>query len=175
MKRQLLLTGGCALATVLVAPMLTPDAPPAARAAGSSFAIADAPDSEETGLQVMNATVIDRDASGQFYINVLVNGEEVNFLIDTGADAVALTVEDAERIGLDIDPESFEPVSQTASGIGYGAIVQLDRIELGSDEFRGIDAMVIDGLGTNLLGQSVLGRLGKVELQGDRMIIHHAS
>ena len=39
-------------------------------------------------------------------------------------------------------------------------------------EVRNVDAVVVEGLPTNLLGQSVLRRLGKVELSGDRMVIH---
>ena len=36
-----------------------------------------------------------------------------------------------------------------------------------------VPAVVVRGLGVNLLGQSVLGKLGKVELQGDEMVIRH--
>lgn len=117
--------------------------------------------------------VIERDASGQFHLLAEVNGEDTQFLVDTGADIVALTVADAERLGLDILPDDFEPIMQTASGVGYAARVELDRIGLGNEEFRNVDAVVVKGLGVNLLGQSVLRRLGKVELQGDRMVIHH--
>ncbi len=118
-------------------------------------------------------TVIARDASGQFHVKVRVNGEETEFLVDTGADVVALTVDEAERLGLEVAPEDFRPIMQTASGVGKGARVALERLELGDEEFRDIDAVVVDGLHVNLLGQSALRRLGKVELQGDRMVIAH--
>lgn len=118
------------------------------------------------------ALVLQRDSSGQFRLTGQVNGDDVTFLVDTGADVVALTVEDAQALGLDIDPEQFEPISRTASGVGYGMPVQLDRIEIGGEEFSDVEAVVIDGLGTNLLGQSVLRRMGRVELRGDEMVIH---
>jgi aspartyl protease family protein len=118
-------------------------------------------------------TVIERDGSGQFHLQARVNGEDTEFLVDTGADIVALTVADAERLGLDVAPDDFQPIMQTASGVGYAAKVELDRLGLGIEEFHNVDAVVVQGLSVNLLGQSVLRRLGKVELQGDRMIIQH--
>ena len=52
--------------------------------------------------------------------------------------------------------------------------VRLDRVEIAGEQFHDVDAVVMDGLDTNLLGQSVLRRLGRVELRGDRMVIHPA-
>lgn len=118
-------------------------------------------------------TVIARDASGQFRIGARVNGEDAEFLVDTGADVVALTLAEAERLGLEIHPEDFRPILRTASGAGNGVRVRIDRLELGDEEFRDVDAVVIEGLAMNLLGQSLLRLLGAVELRGDRMIIAH--
>lgn len=118
-------------------------------------------------------TVLERDSSGQFHIPARVNGEDTEFLVDTGADIVALTVADAERLGIHFAPEDFRPIMRTASGQGNAAVVRIDRLELGDDEFRDVGAVVAEGLPVNLLGQSVLRRFGKVELQGDRMVIEH--
>jgi aspartyl protease family protein len=116
--------------------------------------------------------VLDRDGSGQFHLSADVDGQPVEFLVDTGADIVALTVEEAERLGLEVDPESFAPVGQTASGVGNGQVVSLDRLEVAGSEFRDVDAGVMEGLGTNLLGQSILRQLCGVTLEGDQMVIH---
>ncbi len=45
-------------------------------------------------------TVLERESNGHFYVHAKVNGELVRFLVDTGASGVALTVEDAQRIGI---------------------------------------------------------------------------
>lgn len=119
-------------------------------------------------------TRIARDQSGQFRLTVQVNGQDTRFLVDTGADMVALTVEDARDLGIDFDPENFEPIGRSASGVARGALVQLDRFQIGDEEFRNVDAIVLEGLGTNLLGQSLLRRLGRVEMHGDRMVIRHS-
>ena len=140
-------------------------------AADAPVAAASAADSDSAGNAYV--TVIRRDSSGQFHTTALVNGQDARFLVDTGADMVALTEEDAEALGISVDPDSFVPMLQTASGPGYGARVMLDTLALGETEFTQVPAVVVRGLGVNLLGQSVLGKLGKVELQGDEMVIRH--
>lgn len=127
--------------------------------------VADGFDDEETVLR--------RDASGQFRVNLLVNGQDVPFLVDTGADVVALTVEEADRLGLGVQPGDMRPIMRTASGVGYGAPVAIERIELGDASFGNVEGVVAEGLDVNLLGQSLLRRLGKVELRGDRMVLRH--
>jgi aspartyl protease family protein len=119
-------------------------------------------------------TRIARDQTGQFRLTAQVNGQDARFLVDTGADMVALTVEDARDLGLDFDPENFQPIGRSASGVAMGAVVHIDRFQLGDAEFRDVDAIVLEGLGTNLLGQSLLRRLGKVEMRGDHMVIRHS-
>lgn len=118
-----------------------------------------------------DALNIERGADGQFHLTAQINGEDASFLVDTGADVVALTPEDASQLGIYVDPASFKPILRTASGTGYGQRVRLDSIVIGGRELTNVDAVVVDGLGMNLLGQSVLRRLGRVELQGDRLVI----
>ena len=118
-----------------------------------------------------DAMVLQRDRSGQFHIEAQVDGQAAEFLVDTGADIVALTVDEAERLGYPVDPADFVPMMQTASGTGNGTLVHIDRLEVAGAEFHDIDAVVLDGLPVNLLGQSVLAKLGQVSLEGDRMVI----
>lgn len=116
-------------------------------------------------------TELQRGASGQFHLTARVNGDDTEFLVDTGADIVALTVGDAQRLGIAVDPNTFQPLMRTASGTGRGTLVELRSIEVAGHEFRNVTAVVMEGLEVNLLGQSVLRRFGSVELTGDRMII----
>lgn len=117
------------------------------------------------------ATVLHRDSSGQFRIDAKLNGAEEKFLVDTGADAIVLTVDAAEHAGIHVDPTTFEPMMQTASGTGKGATVMIDEIQLAGHEFRDVPAVVLDGLQVNLLGQYMLRRFPKVEMKGDSMVI----
>ena len=118
-----------------------------------------------------DAMVLQRDGSGQFHLTAQVDGQDTQFLVDTGADVVALTIDEAERLGYEVDPEKFVPMMQTASGTGNGTVVHLDRLEVAGAEFHDVDAVVLDGLPVNLLGQTILAQLGQVSLEGDRMVI----
>jgi aspartyl protease family protein len=112
-----------------------------------------------------------RDPSGRFHLAAVVNGEDASFLLDTGADTVALTMADAERLGIPVDPNNLQPVVETASGVGNGAAVKIERLTIGGQDFRDVDAMVIEGLGVNLLGRSLISKLGTLEMQGNRMVL----
>ena len=116
-------------------------------------------------------TVIGRDYAGHFNVTATVNGHQVPFLVDTGADTVSLTVETARSIGLYVDESAFQPVAMGAGGPVRGQHITIDRIEIGTRSLTGVDAMVLEGLGTNLLGQSALSQLGGVELRGDQMVL----
>ncbi|MCA1661625.1 MAG: TIGR02281 family clan AA aspartic protease [Novosphingobium sp.] len=138
-------------------------------ASGGKAALAVA-EADETGFDG-EAMVLTRGGGGQFHLTAQVDGQDTEFLVDTGADMVALTVEEAERLGFSVDPSQFVPLTRTASGTGYGAVIRLGTLEVAGGEFREVEAMVLDGLPVNLLGQSVLSQLGQVSLEGDRMVI----
>jgi aspartyl protease family protein len=116
-------------------------------------------------------TELARGANGSFYTDASVNGQQMPFVIDTGATMVALTVDGARRAGLYVDTSSFTVVGEGASGPTRGKLVTLDRIEVAGRTVEHVDAVVLEGLGTNLLGQSVLTRLGGIEMNGDKMVL----
>lgn len=143
-------------------PLTGPAAPAASSAAGAK---------KPAGRFAGEAILLERDASGQFHVDARVNGIDARFLVDTGADLLALTVADAEKAGLQINPNGFVPILKTASGEGWGTMVTLDRFEIGDTELHNVGAVVVKDLGVSLLGQTILSRMGRVELQGDRMVI----
>jgi aspartyl protease family protein len=163
----------CVIVMIFSAQMLTSNAPgrpgnSAAAAPGSAAAKQDPARSYYTSDQ----TVVARE-NGQFYLTGQVNGSDTRFLVDTGADVVALTMEDAEQLGIEFNPGNFQPVTQTASGTGYGEVVMIEQLSVAGRELNNVQAIVIDGLGVNLLGQSALRRLGKIELHGNELVINH--
>lgn len=111
------------------------------------------------------------DASGRFHLDAAVNGNPVRFLVDTGADTIALTVADAEAAGISVNPNGFVPILRTASGEGWGTMVNLERVQIGDTELRNVGAVVVRDLDISLLGQTVLARMGRVELKDGRMVI----
>lgn len=117
---------------------------------------------------------IARDGSGQFHLDLAVNAVPTRFLVDTGADVVALTESDARAAGIPVSSSDYQQILQTASGPGWGMPVRIDRLEIGRAELRDVDAVVARDLAVSLLGQSVLRRVGRVELQGDQITIEPA-
>ena len=161
--------------TMLLAPRVAPlpENGPAGKASLASVAIDPSPDdtSSELSPSYGGATTLNRDASGQFYLDGKINDTSARFLVDTGADMVALTIDDARRAGLWIDQTSFSVIGSGASGAVRGKKYRVDRLTVAGRTLNGVDVVVLEGLGTNLLGQSVLRRFDKVELNGDKMTL----
>lgn len=172
MNRQALIVLSALVVAIAIAqvPQATPPAKPADQAAPKTDPAARYRAVQAAASRGGN-TELRRGASGQFHLTARVNGDDTEFLVDTGADVVALTVDDARRLGISVDPANFQPLMRTASGTGRGALVELRSIEVAGHEFQNVTAVVMEGLEVNLLGQSVLRRFGSVELSGDRMVI----
>ena len=116
-------------------------------------------------------TELEREANGHFYVHAKVNGQLVRFVVDTGATVVALTREDAERVGLDVDPANFRIIGEGASGAVSGQNVMLGSIEVDGKLANDVEGVVLAGSSMSLLGQSYLSRLSEVKMSGQYMIL----
>jgi aspartyl protease family protein len=117
------------------------------------------------------ASVLKGD-DGHYWAEANVNGTVVRFLVDTGASAVALSAEDAERLGLQPATLAYDYTVNTASGEARAAKVKLATISVSGAEVTDVDAFVIDkGLTTSLLGMTYLGRLSKFEATPEALIL----
>lgn len=110
------------------------------------------------------AELIVRAPDGHFWAEAMVNGQPVRALVDTGASVVALTREDALRLGLELGPEDFDQWVGAAGGPARAARIQLAHVSVAGARVERVEAMVIeDGLPASLLGMSYLGRLSRIE------------
>lgn len=109
--------------------------------------------------------------NGHFYVHGMVNGQIVEFLVDTGASGIVLTVEDAQRVGLPVDRRSWRVIGSGASGAVRGQVNRLDQVEVEGRTVTNLEAMVANGLRISLLGQDFLKRLGSVTMTGDVMVL----
>ena len=116
-------------------------------------------------------TQLERTSGGRFFTYAKVNGELVRFVVDTGADVVALTTEDAERAGIKFDPASFEVIGEGASGPVRGQQVMIDSIEVDGKLVNDVRGVVLENSSKSLLGQSYLSRMGEVQMAGDYMVL----
>ncbi|OOV99739.1 retropepsin-like aspartic protease family protein [Pseudomonas sp. MF4836] len=98
------------------------------------------------------------NGQGHFVASGQINGQPVDFMLDTGATDVAIPTRLAERLGL----EKGSPVTlSTANGRSEGYRTRLDRVQLGDIVLRDVRALVAPGLGGEqvLLGMSALKQL----------------
>lgn len=113
-------------------------------------------------------TVLERRDSGHFSTIAEVNGESLHFIVDTGADTVALTQGDARTAHVAFDPGQFAVVARGASGDVYGQKVQLDSVSLDGKRVADIGGLVLRDSDVSLLGQNYLRHLS-VQIDGDTM------
>ena len=117
--------------------------------------------------------VLTRNADSHFYATLMVNGTSLVFVVDTGATDMVLSRSDAVAVGLDPDKLAYIGRASTANGVVRTARVWLDRVQIGPIEDRNVTAWVNDGeLQTSLLGMGYLQRFAKIEIAGNRMILH---
>ncbi len=113
------------------------------------------------------------DRFGQYHTEVVIDGERLPVLVDTGATFVALTAEDADRIGIRPLPSDFRYAVDTANGRATVAEVRLASVRLGGIELRDVAALVSGRgqLGRTLLGMSFLSRLSGLRIDRGRLIL----
>jgi aspartyl protease family protein len=117
-----------------------------------------------------NRVTLWADTGGFFYTDGSINGVPVKFLVDTGANTIALSSAMADRIGLDYKREGRPSIASTASGLVRMYSVSLQSVAIGGITLYNIDAGVIEGEHPQdvLLGMSFLGQLDMTR-DGDRM------
>lgn len=111
--------------------------------------------------------VLKADATGHYFTPASVNGRAINVLVDTGATIVALSAEDADRVGVRLRASDFSGRVSTANGTARVARIKLDRVEIGGITVRDVAATVSEPgvLKTSLLGMSFLSRLERVDMR----------
>jgi aspartyl protease family protein len=119
------------------------------------------------------SVTIPRDSRGHFQADGRIEGQHLNFMIDTGASVIALTENDAARIGVRPSRGDYTATVTTANGKVKAARVRLASVDVGGLVVRDVDAMVLpDGaLSENLLGMSYLSRLKRFELANGQMVL----
>jgi len=111
-------------------------------------------------------------SDGQFWTDARVNSGYVKFLVDTGASAVALTLDDAKKSGIRTHDLEYDVPVSTAGGTNMAAYVELKSISVGAITIRNVDALIIpEGLNTSLLGMTYLGELQKVEATPNALLL----
>lgn len=101
------------------------------------------------------------DEIGMYRVNGSINGQSINFLVDTGASDIAMNSKQAAQLGIDYLNNGVAGLADTASARVRVYRVKLDKVTVGTINAYNVDAMVLEGTqpAQVLLGQSFLNQL----------------
>ncbi len=119
------------------------------------------------------SVVVPRDGRGHFEVEARIDGRHLNFMIDTGATVIALTADDAARLGIRPARREYVAEVRTANGTVRAAPARLDRVEVGDLVVHDVAALVMPegALSDNLLGLSFLSRLRHFEYSDGKLVL----
>ena len=101
------------------------------------------------------------ETSGHYFVEGLVNGVPVRFMVDTGATIIGMNSIVANRIGLDYRKQGRPGFVNTAGGTVPTYYIKLNNVTVGDITLYNVDASIIEGSSPReaLLGMSFLGHL----------------
>ena len=135
--------------------------------------VGDAPASVGAGAGVSargSRIVFTVDSGGHFFSQGSINGQAVQFMVDTGATSISMGVPDAERLGINYKAGE-QGRSSTANGVITTWRVKLKSVRIGDVEIFDVDASVLPaGMPFVLLGNSFLSRF-QMTRTNDQMVL----
>lgn len=118
-------------------------------------------------------TVVTMRADGHFWVEAQLNGDPVDFLIDTGATYTGISQRVARQAGIVPDQNDMGMILDTANGS-----IVARRATAGSLQFGGIEANALtvaigpdNEVETNVIGMNLLSQLASWRVEGDRLIL----
>jgi aspartyl protease family protein len=116
---------------------------------------------------------IPRHARGHFQTDGRIDGQRIEFMVDTGASVVALNEKSAARFGLRPSQSDYDATVSTANGTIKAARARIAMMDVGGLIVRDIEAMVLpdEALSENLLGLSFLSKLKRFEYANGRLVL----
>ncbi len=122
------------------------------------------------GTSENSKIILQVGSNGHFVSAGQINGRMVQFMVDTGASLVSLSLAEAERIGLNYKAGQMIRMN-TANGVSQGWLTKLSSVRLGTVDMYEVDAVVsAGGMPYVLLGNSFLNRFHMVRTN-DQMVL----
>ncbi|VVM44433.1 TIGR02281 family clan AA aspartic protease [Pseudomonas fluorescens] len=109
------------------------------------------------------------NVQGHFVASGQINGQPVDFMLDTGATDVSIPLDLAKRLKLE---EGFGVTLSTANGLSQGYRTRIERLQLGDIVLHDVRALVAPGLHGDqvLLGMSALNKLEFTQRGGTMLL-----
>ena len=128
--------------------------------------------SEATGAPVVQGEEIriPMAIDGHFWVDARINGEEVKFLVDSGATMTTVGRETAARVGMQVSPGRNQVV-RTGNGLVRVATGTANTLTVGSIERDNVPVHVADDEDLNVLGMNFLSSLQRWGVEGRWLIL----
>jgi len=112
-----------------------------------------------SGGSSSGSVTLTADSQGHYMTLGQINGGTVQFMVDTGATAIAMSSTRARQLGINYI-NGQRGFTQTANGRAAAYRVTLDTVKIGDITLHAVDAVVLEGdnLPMVLLGMSFLNR-----------------
>jgi aspartyl protease family protein len=107
---------------------------------------------------------------GHFWVDGLVNGRNVKFLVDSGATMTTIGRDTAAQVGVRANPNRNQIV-RTGNGYIRVATGQAERLEVGEIQRTNMAVHIADGEDLNVLGMNFLSSLQRWGVEGRWLIL----
>lgn len=118
-----------------------------------------------------NTVVLYKARNGHYQADMRLSGVAVPMMVDTGASMIALSFEDAEKLGLKPQALDFSATVMTANGPAKTAYVTLPEVSIGGISRTNVRAGIAERgkLDQSLLGMNFLETLTSVTFSNDEL------
>ncbi len=106
---------------------------------------------------------------GHFWVNAELNGQEVRFLVDSGATVTTIDRDTAERAG--IEPSGRASMVETANGNVLVDRGRAERLTLGPIQRSDIAVQIGRGETINVIGMNVLSTLSRWSVENRTLVL----
>jgi aspartyl protease family protein len=126
---------------------------------------------ELTGAPIVEGNIVrvPISADGHFWVRARLNGEQVRFIIDSGASTTMISRKTAEDCGIPTTGDRVQVI--TANGPAWATISSAGRVEVGSIKRTDLPVLVSQQDDMNLLGMNFLSSLSGWRVEGNMLVL----
>lgn len=126
----------------------------------------------ERGQTVGDTLRVPMAPDGHFWVRAEINGEDVRFLIDSGATTTAMSTASAKAANIDVDRDGFPVTLNTANGIVEARRARIGQLRLGPIRSKDLAAVVSPAFGEiNVIGMNFLSSLKSWRVEGRTLVL----
>lgn len=118
-----------------------------------------------------------RQEGGVYFVPIIVNGLNLDFIFDTGASSICISLAEATVMArqgkiTDDDIVGKTQFSDANGDVSVGTVVVLRSVQIGDIVLKNVEATIVDNMQAPLLlGQTALAKFGKVTIDYNNNII----